>query len=325
MLRNPSVEAGTEIPVIDVGSLLDGSLDHYRQVGNAIRKAATEVGFFYVANHGVPEAVIAAALGAGREFFSLPLDRKNEAAINSRHRGFVQIGGANVGNMSNPDLKETFSWGLEIPEDDPDVQRGIPLLGPNNWPESFPELQAALYNYFLSSFDCGDRLLRAIAVSLNMDPDFFSSRYTKPFARGQVIHYPPRAPDSSQQGIGEHTDFGCLTLLWQDQNGGLEILNRRKEWVAARPIEGTLVVNVGDLLQRWSNDRFISNFHRVNNSSGRDRFSMTVFYDPNYDTVVDPRDMALSEDDVVLYEPVIAGEHVRGRFDATFAYRKQQR
>jgi isopenicillin N synthase-like dioxygenase len=315
-----------EIPVIDIAPLSDGTTDQMARVGGNIRAAATGIGFFYVKNHGVPQALIKRAESAARQFFDLPLEMKTKAAIDGRHRGFVPIGGANVARKATPDAKETFSWGLELPLTDPEVAAGVPLRGPNNWPSAVhPELQPALYDYFLASFQCGERLLRAIAVNLGMPPDFFAERYRKPLARGQIIHYPPQTPrdGNTQIGIGEHTDFGCITLLWQDHNGGLQVLNTNGEWVHAPPIEGTLVINIGDLLQRWSNDRFKSNLHRVYNVSGRDRISMTVFYDPDYSTVVDPRDMAPPSGTPVLHEPITAGEHIRSRFDKTFAYRQR--
>jgi isopenicillin N synthase-like dioxygenase len=309
------------IPVIDVGPLRSRS--DVIPVAREIREAATNIGFFYVSNHGVPLSVIERVLEAGRKFFALPLEKKMQVRANARHRGFVPIGGANVARAATADLKETFSWGLELPEDDPDVLRGSGLLGPNNWPAFLPDLKPALYEYFLASFECGDRLLRAIAVSLGIDEEFFANRYRKPYARGQVVHYPPQPPTMGpdQRGIGEHTDFGCITLLWQDSNGGLQIRDRNGDWVRARPIEGTLVINVGDLLERWSNDRFTSTLHRVVNSSGRDRYSLTVFYDPYYYTVVDPKDMGLPSGEKARYEPIVAGEHIKARFDKTFAYR----
>jgi isopenicillin N synthase-like dioxygenase len=319
-------DIGTAIPVIDVSALRSGTRTDFLRVAQQIRSAATTVGFFYVANHGVPQALINRALHAGRKFFERPLEQKREVAANARHRGFVPIGGANVARTATPDLKETFSWGLELSEDDPDVVAAGGLLGPNNWPQFLPELQPALYDYFTASFECGDRLLRAVAASVGIEEDFFVRRYGKPYARGQVVHYPPQPPamGAEQRGIGEHTDFGCITLLWQDSNGGLQIRDRNGDWVQAHPIEGTLVINIGDLLERWSNNRLTSTLHRVVNSSGRDRYSLTVFYDPDYGTIVDPRDMGLPASEAPRYEPVGAGAHIRARFDKTFAYRKRE-
>lgn len=316
-------DVGVEIPIVDMAPLVDGSPAQIERVANEIRNASVDIGFFYVKNHGVPQRIYDAALQTAKEFFDLPLPVKSQIGISKRHRGFVGIGGANVAQGKLVDAKETFSWGLELPEDDPDVIKVNGLPGPNNWPSFFPALQPALYEYFLASFACGDRLLRATAISLGIDPEFFARRYSKPFARGQIIHYPPQSPAAGveQFGIGEHTDFGAITLLWQDMNGGLQIKSRSGDWVHATPIEGTMVINIGDLLERWSNDRFKSNPHRVVNRSGRDRYSLTVFYDPDYLTVVDPKDMGLPPGAEPKYEPIIAGDHIRSRFDKTFAYR----
>lgn len=318
-------DIGNEIPVIDMAPLVDGTPAQIGRVADEIRSAAVDIGFFYVRNHGVPQHLYDAALSAAKAFFDLPPELKSQLGISKRHRGFVAIGGANVAQGKRIDAKETFSWGLELPEDDPDVIEINGLPGPNNWPSFFPQLQPALYDYFLASFECGDRLLRAIAVSLGIDPEFFAKRYRKPFARGQIIHYPPQSPTAGveQFGIGEHTDFGAITLLWQDMNGGLQVKSRTGDWVHATPIEGTMVINIGDLLERWSNDRFKSNPHRVVNKSGRDRYSLTVFYDPDYPTVVDPRDMGLPPGMAPKYEPVGAGDHIRARFDKTFSYRQK--
>jgi isopenicillin N synthase-like dioxygenase len=320
-------ELGEVIPVIDIAGLQSDRSADWMPVARAIRDAATRIGFFYVTNHGVAQHLIDRAAAMGSRFFAAAHEMKNRVAVNVRHRGYVPVGGANVAKSATFDLKETFSWGLELPADDPDVLAGNALLGPNNWPDFLPELRPALYEYFEASFACGERLLKAVAVSLGIAPSFFAERYRKPFARGQVVHYPPQPPNlgAAQFGIGEHTDFGCITLLWQDHNGGLQVLNRDGEWVSARPIENTLVINIGDLLERWSNDRFKSTLHRVVNTSGRDRISLTVFYDPDYPTLVDPRDMGLAPGEVPRYGPVGAGDHIRARFDKTFAYRHQAR
>lgn len=316
-------DIGTSIPVIDVGALQSGTRSDFVRVADQIHAAATGIGFFYISNHGVPQPLIDRAFEAGRKFFEFPLEAKRQVMINPRHRGFVPIGGANVAGRTTSDLKETFSWGLELAENDPEIASGHGLLGPNNWPAFMPELQLALYEYFTACFQCGDRLLRAIAVGLGAPDNFFASRYRKPFARGQIVHYPPQPPtmSSDQRGIGEHTDFGCITLLSQDLNGGLQVQDRNGEWVKATPIPGAMVINIGDLLERWSNDRLKSTMHRVVNSSGRDRYSLTVFYDPSYSTIVDPREIGLPDSDKSRHEAIVAGDHIKARFDKTFAYR----
>ena len=238
---------------------------------------------------------------AARRFFAFPVETKRRAAVNQRHRGFNALGDATMYQAKRPDYKEFFSIGLELPEDDPDVLAGQALRGPNNWPDFMPELRPALYGYYEAVGECGADLLRAVAVSLGVDEHFFAPRYTKRMQRTQMVYYPPQPPqsDEDQFGVAPHTDYGCITLLWQDQVGGLQVREIANDtWVDAPPIEGSFVVNVGDLLARWTNDRFRSTLHRVINASGRERYSIATFYDPTYGATVDPRELGTSDAEV---------------------------
>ena len=313
------------IPVIDVGALRGGSDGAVAMVAEDMRAASAEVGFFYIRNHGIDAATRDMALAASRRFFALPGEVKRRVAVDARHRGFMAVGGAKMHQTARSDLKESFNWGLELAADDPDLAGGDkPLLGPNNWPDAdLPELRSAFYDYYLAACECGRDLMRACAVGLGADEIFFAPQFTLPIARGSALYYPPQPPQmgAEQFGVGAHTDYGCLTLLWQDEVGGLQVQGKDGDWVKAHPIPDTLVVNVGDLLARWSNDRFVSTPHRVVNASGRERYSLAVFFDPNYDAVVDPADL-LEPGETPKYQPIVAGEHVKARFDAAFAYRR---
>ncbi len=318
--------AVAEIPVIDVSALLNETPKGLAAVGAEIRRASEEVGFFYVKNHGVDEALTKAADRAARAFFAQPTDRKMTVKANARHRGFLSVGEAKMYGKAKVDLKESFVWGLELPESDPDVMAGKVLMGPNQWPEFEPALQRDLYAYYEAIVACGLRLMRGVAAGLGVDPGFFDDRFRKPLARGSVVYYPPQPPEmgADQFGVAPHTDYGCLTLVWQDEVGGLQVRGKSGEWVTAHPIPGTFVVNVGDLLARWSNDRFASTPHRVVNSSGRARHSMALFFDADHDAVIDPRDLFGAEPATSHYSPVTCGEYVKAKFDAAFAYRKKQ-
>jgi isopenicillin N synthase-like dioxygenase len=154
---------------------------------------------------------------------------------------------------------------------------------------------------------------------------FFAPHYAKPLQRTQIIYYPPQDPaaDEQQFGVAPHTDYGCITLLWQDDNGGLQVRERAsRSWIEAPPIPGTFVINVGDLLARWTDDRFSSTPHRVINRSGRERFSIATFYDPDFAALVDPRALGATGE-ACRYAPVRAGEHILRRFDESFGYRKK--
>jgi isopenicillin N synthase-like dioxygenase len=313
----------SEIPVIDMAPAVDGTPGGERRVAAEFRRAATEVGFFYVKNHGVPWHLVENARAAARAFFALPLAEKKKVEVNPHHRGFLRIGEAKMADYAQPDLKESFVWGLEVPPDDPAMTADNPFICPNNWPAFMPGLKEAVYPYFEATLDCGRRLLRIFAVSMDIPADSFTARWHRPITRGSIIYYPPQpsAMGAEQFGVAPHTDYGCLTVLCQDDVGGLEVQAKSGEWVTAHPIEGTFVVNVGDLLTRWTNDGFASTPHRVVNKAGRERYSLVLAVDPDFDTVVDPA-VVCRNGEQPHYRPVRCGDYVRERFDKAFAYRK---
>ena len=251
---------------------------------------------------------------------------KESIRINANHHGFLRVGEAKMYETARADLKESFVWGLELPDDDPAVTADNPFLGRNQWPAALPEFQPAVYRFFEQGLACGRRLMGAFALSLGLPAEAFAGNWSHPIARSSVIYYPAQPPHmgAEQFGVAPHTDYGCLTLLWQDQVGGLEVLTKGGEWVTAHPIEGTIVVNVGDLLSRWSNDTFRSTPHRVINRAGVERHSMVGAADPNFDRVVDPA-VVLQDGEAAHYEPITCGDYVLSRFDASFAYRKKAR
>ncbi len=313
------------LPIVDMSGVRERNADAMARAAADIHKAFTTVGFLYIANHGLPDAVVTNALSEAQGFFRQPVEKKREVAINKRHRGFNALGDALMYEATKPDYKEFYTIGLELPEDDADVVAGEPLRGPNNWPAERPGLRSALTAYYDEIGRCGADLLGCVAVSLNRAPDFFADKYRKRLQRTQIIYYPPHPnrADPDQFGLAPHTDFGCVTLLWQDDSGGLEVLERSSgNWIAARPIAGTLVVNVGDLLARWTNDLYASTPHRVINRSGHERFSIATFYDPDFKAVVDPRQLGVSQADC-RYEPTTSGAHILGRIERSFGYRKQ--
>ena len=317
--RNIAVD---EIPVIDVEALLGGSGAQVAAVGRQMREAAERIGFFYVRGHGVPSALIREVDATARRFFSSPLEQKLRVEPIDRHRGYLKMGEAKMYEKARPDLKESFIWGIDVGEDDPDYQAGNPMMGPNRWPDWMPEMRPVLNAYLDAAHECARRLLRALAVSLDAPEDTFTRKFAKPISRGTLVWYPPQPVDADarQYGVAPHTDYGVITLLHQDPVGGLQVATRRGEWVMAHPIPDTLVINSGDLMGRWSNDTFRSNPHRVINSSGRERLSIAVFVDPDYDTPIIPVTAPGAEP---RYTEVSCGEYILGRFNKSFEYRKK--
>ena len=312
------------IPIIDLSPLESDDEAALRHVADELCSAARTVGFFYIENHGIPQAQIDDIFALSRRFFGATDEQKRTVEISTHHRGWLEVGAARMYGSAESDLKESFVWGLDIDEDDSDYQAGGRLLAPNLWPEFLPEMREKLMSYFHASQLCGQRLLRAFATGLNTEPDYFVRRFDKPIGRGTLIYYPPlpAATATTRFGTGAHTDYGTLTLLYQDDTGGLEIRGSSGEWVQATPIEGTYVINVGDLLARWSNGRFASTPHRVVNSPGRARYSLAMFIDPNWDAVVAP---ITSRNERARYEPVRCSDYITDRFNEAFAYRSTER
>lgn len=311
-----------DIPVIDVGALAGDDPAAILAVGRAMRHASETIGFFYVSNHGISGMAICEAFRSSQAFFRQPVERKEKVRVDGLHRGWIGQGGATMVGEKKPDLKESFVFGLELAPDDPDVVAGKPLMGPNQWPGWAPEFRRDLYGYYRSACDLGRRLLKGLAVSLDRPADTFESAFAKPLARGSSIFYPSQNPDETDRfGVAPHTDYGGLTLLAQDAIGGLEVKALDGSWVTAHPIKGTIVVNVGDLMGRWTNDRFHSNPHRVVNASGKERQSIAVFFDPHPDTIVDPADL-LADRSAAKYPPITCGDYIVDRFGKVFSYRK---
>ena len=312
-----------KIPVIDVKPLRAGTLENAYSVALEIRQAAEEIGFFYIRNHGVPESVIKQSYSAAKDFFNLPKVVKNNVKINSNHHGYLCFGEAKMEQAESVDLKESFVWGLDLPEEHPSVTIENPFLGRNQWPVEIPEFKKSVYPFFEAGLQCGLDMMRAFALGMGLPEDSFLKATDEPIARSSIIHYPPQSEDLGEEqfGVAPHTDYGCLTLLWQDQVGGLEVQNREGEWVTAHPIDNTLVVNVGDLLMRWTNEGFISTPHRVVNRKGQERYSMVIAWDPNFDTIVDPS-IVCQNGALPLYSPLSCGDYVLSRFDSSFSYRQ---
>ncbi len=311
------------IPVIDISSALNS--DDIESVANAIHQAATSYGFFYISNHGIPQELLDQAFAVSRDFFELHSDHKRSVAVDTQQRGWMAQGMSRLAGAATHDLKEVFFWGAETDANDPDVLAGKPLVAVNQWPsDAFPRLKEELLPYYHTVCDVARRVMAAIAVSLDQPPEFFDAYYEKPLARGQLVYYPPstKADEAEHRfGVAPHTDFGVLTLLLQDNSGGLQVQSTSGEWIEAPPIPGTLVCNIGDLLARWSNNRFASTVHRVINRSANARYSIPVFFDPHPDTIVDPTALGVSRSKC-KYDPVTVGQHISSRNKKSFSHYK---
>lgn len=288
-----------------------------------IRRAAVEVGFFYVRGHNVSQDLMRAMLMGAKYFFAQPEERKREIQVNKAHRGYVPFAQTTLGRAYKPDLKESLNFAFPFKAGDPYLADGKPLIGLNQWPSGEPVLQRIAEDYYAAVFELGQRLLEGFALALDIDRTFFRALYRHPLVRSRLVHYPPQQGDQdSQFGAAPHTDWGCITVLWQDDVGGLQVRNRAGQWIDAPPIDGTFVINIGDMLERWSNDLFVSTPHRVINASGRERYSIPIFYDPDFETVVECLPNCSSKDNPPKYQRTVAGEYITAQYDKAYAYRR---
>ncbi len=302
------------IPVIDMSSLASECTNSLRKVGIELCNAAQDMGFFYVSGHGVPEQVLNAAFDCAEKFFKLPLQQKNQVEVADTHRGFLSIGESIMEGYQGADQKESYIWGLDIEESSTNASS---LLAPNRWPNQIPEQRGILNAYFKEIHQCAFKILRGIAVSLGNDQDFFVEHFNAPTSRGSLIYYPPMNNTTGHYGVSPHTDFGCISVLAQ-RSRGLRVESTDGEWLEVLPVEGTLVVNVGDLLSRWSNGRFRSVPHCVVNEARNARYSVVVFVDPDSQTMIDP---ILDSGELPRYKAVNCETYITGRFNRSFAYR----
>ncbi len=283
------------LPVINVAPLVGAApgdapaSEAALAVAGQIQAACRQQGFFYVTGHGVPAALLADLAAAAAEFFALPLNSKLQIAMERggrAWRGYFPVGGELTSGQ--PDLKEGLYFGAELPGDDPRVQAGLPLHGPNLFPRQVPRLGPLVLRYLDELTRVGQAVLAGVALSLGLDADYFAAGYTKdPTVLFRIFSYPPSAPEADGWGVGEHTDYGLLTLLAQDDSGGLQVATPGG-WTDAPPLPGTFVCNIGDMLDRLTGGWYRSTPHRVRNVSGRTRLSFPFFLDPGFADEVPP-------------------------------------
>lgn len=281
--------------------------------------ATTRCGFIYVRFPENVQGVIDRIQSVQRQFFNQTLAQKNSVAIDLNNRGYLGTGKALMSGSKRHDQKEVFFWGREVADNDPDILASVPLCGPNQWPDNLPDFRQSILDYSAMIRDIGDLLLRIIASSINAPEDFFQAHYERPMLRGQLLRYPTTDGDAEQFGVAPHSDFGCITLLLQE-TAGLEVQFPDGQWVPAPPLANTLIVNIGDLLERWSNNRLPSTKHRVRNRSSHDRYSIAMFYDPSPTAVVDP--LELLPDDASEYPAVGAAAYILSRNSHVFSHYK---
>jgi isopenicillin N synthase-like dioxygenase len=283
--------ATVSIPIIDVSSLVSGTEERF-QAAAQIGEACREFGFFYVVGHGVAESLQDTLEDVSRRFFAQDLQTKLEIDMSRggrAWRGYFPVGGELT--SGKPDLKEGIYFGAELPPDHPQVLAGTPLHGANLFPGGIPQFRGAVLDYIDAMTRLGHALVGGISLSLGLEETYFATRYTAdPLILFRIFNYPPPADQAGSDatfGVGEHTDYGLLTILKQDLSGGLQIKSRSR-WLDAPPVPNSFVCNIGDMLDRMTGGQYLSTPHRVWNPSGRHRLSFAFFFDPNFNAEVKP-------------------------------------
>ncbi|BAY89611.1 MULTISPECIES: isopenicillin N synthase family dioxygenase [unclassified Tolypothrix] len=295
-------EGFSQVPLIDISALVCGKGDRL-QVASEIGQACRECGFFYIVGHGVDEGLQQRLEQLSRQFFAQDLATKmaiRMALGGKAWRGYFPVGGELT--SGKPDIKEGIYFGAELGNNHPLVQANTPMHGANLFPENIPLFRETVLEYMEAMTQLGHILMAGIALSLGLEAAYFAERYTSDLLTlFRIFNYPPDlspADGENRWGVGEHTDYGVLTILKQDDSGGLQVKSRSR-WVAAPPIPGSFVCNIGDMLDRMTRGLYRSTPHRVQNLSGRDRLSFPFFFDPNFDVEVKPipLDGVIAKDD----------------------------
>lgn len=279
--------AKREIPIIDIEALVNQTGER-GLVAEQIGRACREFGFFYITGHGVSEDLQSRLERVSRGFFDQDTETKmaiHMATGGPAWRGYFPVGEELT--SGRPDQKEGIYFGAELADDDPRVNSGVPMHGPNLFPQDIPGFRETVLEYMAVMTELGQKLMRGISLSLGLEESYFFDHYTAdPLVLFRIFNYPSSGSEDIW-GVAEHTDYGLLTILKQDEVGGLEV-RVGSRWIEAAPVPGTFVCNIGDMLDRMTGGRYRSTPHRVRNTSGRDRLSFPFFFDPNFDAKVHP-------------------------------------
>jgi isopenicillin N synthase-like dioxygenase len=312
------------LPIIDVSGLYSDMVDDRKAVAVEIGKAARDSGFFYVRGHHVGAELRDQLLSETKAFFSLPLEDKMSCYIgnSSNHSGYVPQG-EEAFYGQKPDRKEAFDLSNDVPADDPEVLAGTtPMVGPVQWPQSL-SFQAAVSDYYSEITVLAERLFAGFALALDLPETWFRAYLKRPPSQLRLVHYPfvANAP-VDEPGIGAHTDYECFTILLP-MAPGLEVMNGDGDWIDAPPIKDAFVINIGDMLEAWTNGMFVATSHRVRKVQ-EERYSFPFFATCDYHTVVAPLPQFVTPDRPAKFAPLVSGDHLLAQTAMTFAYLKKR-
>jgi isopenicillin N synthase-like dioxygenase len=302
------------IPILDLGPYLAGEPGAGHALAEQLRWASENIGFYFITNHGVPQALIDRTFAETARFHAQPMAEKQKLLINKDQAGYLPMGGAKmrsseVNQNTRHDLNEALFVRRERTPDDPDVIAGKPWRGLNRWPANLPGFREIILAYWTRMEQLAQSMLPLYDLALGLPSGFFRERFEGAHVNLRLSHYPPMPAEANQFGIAPHTDSGFMTFLPQSAVPGLEILTVTRKWIAAPPMPGTYLVNTGDILHQWTNKRFRSTPHRAINRSTTDRYAIPFFYDPNTDTMIECLPGCSGPDNPPRYPPRTYAEY----------------
>lgn len=311
------------IPVVDL-SVLDDDTAGRAAVGDAVLSAYGQVGFAYLTGHGIEPDLLDAVFAASAAFHALPLEQKMAIELDERHRGYIPIAvstdrTSTLAEVTKPNQSASFMMMRNDTADSAEVAAGTYLAGPNRWPK-LAGFRAAVEAYHEAMCRLGRRIVGVLAELLGDSGGVLDAGFATPTTWLRLLHYPPvaAAADPDVYGSAPHRDFGCITILAQDDIGGLQVRDVDGAWIDVPPRTGAFVMNVGDMLHRWSNGRLLSTPHRVINRTGRERYSVPFFFDPHMSTVIEPLSSCVDASNPAHFEPIEFGTFVRTQLEASY-------
>lgn len=285
--------SATEVELIDLAGISSADPAARRALVRRIADSTRALGFFSIVNHGIPQETIDGVFEAAKTFFALPLEERMTISLTKsmNYRGYLPMKIMGSDPTIKGNLHESFHMYNDMRPDDPDVLAGKPLHDVNVWPEAYPAFRPIMLDYYARLTSLGLELLRAFAVGLDLPEDTFTRHYARqPMSSLKLMHYPPQDPSDLGDNLGTrpHTDPGAVTIVAQDDVGGLEVLAPSGEWLSVPPIRGAFVVNIGEMMKIWTDGIFPATPHRVINRFGQDRYSVPYFANPDWDTIITP-------------------------------------
>jgi len=280
-----------------------------------------KIGFFYMINHAIPQTLVDDLFKYGHKFFELPVAEKRKILMKyagKAFRGYFDLGGELT--AKKPDWKEGLYFGAELAADHPDVLAGKPMHGANLWPEEVPELKDIVLEYMKRQTILGHLIMEGLARSFGHDVDYFREKYTtSPFTPFRLFYYPVdesglhESDGTERWGVGRHTDYGVLTILAQDDTGGLQVETRDGKWIDAPPIDGSFIVNIGDMFQIWTGGLYKATPHRAKNTTLRNRLSAPFFFDPGFESIITPLGNGQFASDSPWNKPFRYGDYIHNK------------